>query len=85
MWKKFKEEIPPFDKPIFVYRNKGGVFSFFIEQDDVRRCTLVRKEIGADGTWYYLKGYDYGTVTVSLTGFKECEFMNMKWMEIPKP
>ena len=81
-WKRFKEEKPDFNKPIFVYKT-DGVFEYFKKSDDVRPCQYTRKSETENGWTYYLKGYKYGSVAE--IKFSEKEFNKLKWMEIPKP
>lgn len=81
-WIKFKDELPRYNEPIFVYKT-DGVFSFFKRNDDIRACYLVEKSETDEGLYYYLKGWEYGMV--NSTRFEEKDFLNMQWMPIPKP
>lgn len=82
-WKKFSEELPPFDVPIFVYRPVNGLYRFFQKEDDIRRCTLVSISTTKKGVFYELGGYHYHET--SNVRMDAREIGRLKWMKIPNP
>jgi hypothetical protein len=82
-WTKFKNKMVEYDVPILVYKPKKGVYNYFKKDDDIRICKLISKRETSHGLYYNLEGYDYGNC--GNVTFNELDFLELMWVEIPRP